>query len=580
MTATRRLAAILVADVVGYSRLMETDETGTHKVLKQRRKTILEPVVKEHGGRIVKLMGDGVLIEFASAVNAVKAALELQEKFSQANADQPEDRRIVLRIGINLGDVIGEGSDIYGDGVNIAARLESLAEPGGICVSAKVHEEVRGKTGAAFVDLGEKALKNIGLPVRVFLARPEKPSAAPVASTSGKPSIALLPFVNMSGDAAQDFLSDGITENIITGLSRFRDLTVIASNSTFVYKGKAAKVQDVSRELGVAYVLEGSVQSSGERIRITAQLIDGSTGAHVWAERFDRGIENVFDVQDEVTEMIVGRLATAYGGRLGKAWQGRAARTGLQNFQAYDYFQRGMEAFNKFTPGCTEAAREHFFTAVEFDPTYGKPYAKIAWTYLCDVWLGWSEDAEADQAKALRFANLAIERDDDEAWGYWALAGCHMIRGKYDRAIASYRKALELNPNDADVLNDFGQCLSYSGQAKEGVEMVRKAMRLNPHYPEYWLMQLGPIYFDARQYEDAVVTLESLRLLDTVGVQLYLAASHAALSHDDAARIAVSRVLGFDPDMTLQKCAAIAPYKELRDLEHLRKNLRKAGLPE
>lgn len=416
------------------------------------------------------------------------------------------------------------------------------------------------------------------------VAGPREP-ATPTTSeapTPPKPSIALLPFVNMSSDPAQDYISDGITENIITGLSRFRDLSVIASNSTFAYKGKAVKIQDVAQELGVRFVLEGSVQKSSDRIKIATQLIDGATGRHLWAESFDRGVEDIFAVLDEVTEMIVARLATAYGGRLGKAWRGRVERSSPQNFQAYDYFQRGMDVFNLFTRGCTENARNCFQKAVELDPAYGRPYAKIAWTHMCDVLLGWSEDTDYSLSEALKFATLAIVRDDDEAWGHWAMAGYHQLCGQHDRAIAEYEKALELNPNDADVLNDFSQCLSYAGRAGEGIEMARKAMRLNPHYPEYWVWQFGQIYFDDRQYDEAIATLESLRLLDNIGVQLYLAASHAALGHDVQAGAAVARVIGYEPYATIQWCASahMAPYKDGKDLEHLRENLRKTGLPE
>ena len=342
------------------------------------------------------------------------------------------------------------------------------------------------------------------------------------------------------------------------------------------------KIQDVSRELGVRYVLEGSVQRSSEGVRITAQLIDGATGQHLWTERYDRGVEDIFAVQDDVTEMIVGQLATAYGGRLRKAWQGRVEKTGPQDFRAYDHHQRGMDIFNRFTKEDVERARECFHQAVALDPAYGKPYAKIAWTHLIDVQFGWSGNAEASMAIALEFATLALARDDDEAWGHWALAGYHMLCTRYDRALAEYKKALELNPNDADVLNDLGMCLSYAGRAEEGIEMVRKAMRLNPHYPEYWVMQFGPIYFDARQYEEAIATLESLRSLDTIGVQLYLAASHAALGHADQARRAVARVIEFDPQATIRRRTVVgmAPYKDPEDLEHLRESLRKAGLPE
>ena len=402
-----------------------------------------------------------------------------------------------------------------------------------------------------------------------------------VALMDERPSLVVLPFVNMSADRAHDYLSDGITENIITGLSRFRDLSVIASHSTFAYKGKALKIQDVASELGVRFVLEGSVQKSSDQVRITAQLIDAITGVHLWAERFDRGVEDITTVLDEVTEIIVARLATAYGGRLGKAWRGRAERNSPQNFQAYDHFQRGIEAFD-FTPGSTAKARDFCFKAIKLDPAYGKAYAKIAWAYLVDVWLGWSEDTAHSLAEALKYATLAIARDDDEAWGHWAMAGYHMFCGQHDRAIAAYKKALELNPNDADVLNDFGQCLSYAGFAKEGIQAVRKAMRLNPHYPEYWVMQLGPIYFDARRYEDAISTLEGLQSLHAISVQLYLAASHAALGHADRAHAEVARVIALDPQATIKSCAAslFAPYKQQSDREHLRENLLKAGLPE
>ncbi len=411
--------------------------------------------------------------------------------------------------------------------------------------------------------------------------RRRAPMQGPVAPMDERPSVAVLPFVNMSGDHAHDYLSDGITENIITGLSRFRDLSVIASHSAFSYKGKTLKIQDVARELGVSFVLEGSVQRSSNRVTITAQLIDAVTGAHLWAERFDRGVEDITAVLDEVTEVIVARLATAYGGRLGKAWRGRSGRSSPQNFQAYDHFQRGIEAFD-FNPGCTPKVRDCCFKAIELDPAYGKPYTKIAWTHLVDVWMGWSEDTAHSMAEALKYATLAIERDDDEAWGHWALGGYHLVCGQHDRAIAAYQRALELNPNDTDVMSDFGSCLSFAGRAKEGVEWVRKAMRLNPHYPEFWLSVHGAVYFDARQYEDAIATLERLRTINTIDVQVYLAASHAALGDADQARAAVTRIFGFDPKATIRSCASVflGAYKEEEDREHLRLNLLKAGLPE
>jgi adenylate cyclase len=540
-------------------------------------------VLEPHRGRVFKVAGDGVLVEFASAVNAVQCAVELQRAFAAANGDLSEERQIALRIAVNLGDVMVEGSDLYGDSVNIAARLEALAEPGGILISGTAYDHVKNKISTEFDDLGAQTLKNIGEPVHAYrVIGTPRVSAIAAGSHDDKPSIALMPFVNMSGDPAQDYISDGITENIIAGLSRFRDLLVIASNSTFAYKGKAIRIQDVSRALGVRFVLEGSIQKSNDRIRITAQLIDGMTGQHLWSERYDRGVEDIFAVQDDVTEMIVSQLATAYGGRLRKAWQGRIGKIGPRNLRAYDYHQRGMDIYNRFTKEDVVEARSWFQEAIKLDPGYGKPYAKTAWSHMTDVYMGWSGNVAESLAKAQEFANVAIAHDDDEAWGHWALAGYHLYCRQHDRAIAEYKRAIELNSNDADVLNDFGQCLSYAGRAVEGVQVVRKAMRLNPHHPEYWEMQFGPILFDARQYEEAVATLESLRSRDTILVRLYLAASHAALGHDEQASDAVARISVLDPSATLAQCTApsMAPYKNPADLEHFRENLRKAGLPE
>jgi len=585
LSIRRKLTAILSADVVGYSRLMAANEAATVQNLKSCRDIIARLVV-DHGGRVVNAPGDALLAEFPSAVEAVQTAMEIQKSVEVHNIELEPDRRMQFRIGVNLGDVIEEADGtIYGDGINIAARMEALAEGGGVCISSIVYDAVEGKLACGFDFLGEQQVKNIAKPVRIYRVRSDiKPISQPSwsgPSRHDKPSIAVLPFVNMTGDHAHDYLSDGITENIITGLSRYRELSVIASYSTFSYKGKALKIQDVARELGVRFVLEGSVQKSSTRVTITTQLIDGLTGAHLWVERFHRGVEDIATVLDELTDIIVAELATTYGGRLGKAWRGRAERSSPQNFQAYDYFQRGIDVFNLFTKGCTAIAIQWFEKAIERDPSYGKPYAKIAWAHLVDVWLGWSEDTSFSMAEALKFATAAIQHDDDEAWGYWAMAGYHVFGGDHDRAISQYQKALELNPNDADVLNDFGQCLSFAGRAVEGVEVVHKAMRLNPHYPDYWIMQLGPIYFDARRYEDAISTLERLHSKE-IGVQLYLAASHAALGQTDQVRATMASVIRLDPLATLERLAPtfLAPYKNASDRDHLREHLVKAGLSE
>jgi adenylate cyclase len=576
----RRLAAILAADVVGYSRMMEADEVATLAALKARWRQVLEPLVARHQGRVFKFAGDGVLAEFASAVNAVRCAVELQRDMAAADADEPADRRIVLRIGVNLGDVMVEGDDLYGDGVNIAARLEQIAEPGGIMISGAAYDQVKNKLDEGFDDAGARRLKNIGQPVRVYRVAGQAEAAA--AGAAERPSIAVLPFINLGGDPAQEALSDGITHNIIAGLCRFRDLSVVASSSSFAYKGKAVKIPEASRELGARYVLEGSVQRAGGRLRITAQLIDGATGRHLWAERYDRSVEDVFAVQDEVTETLVGTLAAAHKGRLRKAWQGRADGAGTRNARALDHFLRGMDLMHRFTREDNERAREFFARAARLDPTYAKPLAKLSWSHMIDAYLGWSADAAQSWAEALQFATLAIERDDDEAWGHHALAGYCMYKGRHERAIAEFERALALNPNDADTINDFALCLSYAGRAAHGVEMALKAMRLNPHYPEFYAMQLGQICFDARRYDQAIAALEGLRSLDTALGRLYLAASHAAAGHAEEARKAVQRTLELDPQATVARWAGpdLAPYKNREGAAHFREALRRAGLPE
>lgn len=580
----RRLAGILAADVVGYSRLMGADEAGTLRALKEIRAGLVDLKIAEHRGRIFKTTGDGLLVEFPSVVNAVACAVEIQRAMSNRNAALSEDRAIQFRIGVNLGDVIVEDDDIFGDGVNVATRLEGIAPVGGVIVSGTVRDHLGNRLDLYFEDVGEQVLKNIERPVRAYSVRPSGPPAVPISqpSLSDKPSIALLPFVNMSDDPQQDYLADGITENVITGLSRFRDLFVIASNSTFAYKGKATKVQDVSRELGARYILEGSVQRSKDHVRITAQLIDGKTGRHLWVERYDRGIDDIFAVQDDVTERIVGSLATAYGGRLLKAWQERPEAAGTRNFQALDYFVRGMEFMNLSTKDDNLRARELFDRAGELDPKFAKAFAKLAWTHLVEANDGWSENPEASLASGLKFADLAIERDDNEAWGHYALAGYCLFCGQYERAIVEFQRALELNPNDADVLMDFGYCLSYAGKAPEGLETAQKAMRLNPRHPEWYTLQIGQIYYDARRYDEAIASLESLRTIDTVYRRLYLAASHAALGHTGEARKAIERILQLDSQATIARRTSpeIAPYKNPRDLEHFRANLRMAGLRE
>jgi adenylate cyclase len=448
---------------------------------------------------------------------------------AEANAKESDDRHIMLRIGINLGDVIVEGADLYGDGVNVAARLEALAEPGGIWISANVHDQIEKKLSLDIEDLGPWEMKNIARPVHVFRVMTGSSVGAPLAHlalSQSRPSIAVLPFANMSGDPAQEFITDGITENIITDLSRFHDLAVIARQSTFAYKGKALNVQDVSRELGARYILEGSLQRSSGAVRITAQLIDGTTGQHLWTQRYDRKADDVLSVLDEVTETIVGTLAAGYGGRLRKAWRGGGGGAGRPSLKAFDYFVRGVEIEERFTKEANEQAREHFAKAIQLDPNYGKALAKMAWSHTLDVVYGWSNDPAASWADAVKWANLAVERDDDEAWGHWALAGYCRFRGQVDRAMLEYQKAIELNPNDADVLADFAYCLSFAGQPKDGLEIVHRAMRLNPHFPDWYTEGEALAYYCSRRYEEVIATLGKQQGAATAPGYLCLAASH------------------------------------------------------
>ena len=579
----RRLAAIVMADVVGFSRLMHADEAGTLAALKERRRLVVEPLVRQHGGRIVKVLGDGVLIEVKSAVNAVALALDLQRRMAELNEPLPESRRILLRIGINLGDVIGEGSDIYGDGVNIAARLEALAEPGGICVSGKVHEEVRGKVALAAEDLGEQQLKNIDRPIRVWRLQPGSAIEASHTEPQTTPlSIAVLPFDNMSGVPEQEYISDGISENIITDLSRFRDLTVIARNSSFAYKGKATRVQDIRRDLGVEYVLEGSVQRSGNRIRVTAQLIEAASGKHAWANRYDRDADDLFAVMDSVTSEIVGTLATTYGGRLRRAVRERRIGGAPTSFQALDHFVQGMEELNKFTkePICRSIL--HFEKAIELSPRYAKAHAKLAWAHIMEITLGFSTDVEASLGRARAAAEMAVQSDDAEAWAHWARAGCAWAEGNLELATSVFQKAVELNSNDADILTDFALCNACAGRADIGVRLALRAMQLNPHHPAYYADQLGTIYFLACRYSDAVRTIEAIRGHSTITMWTYLAASNAELNRGDAAKAALHRLLDLDPNATVSRCTGpdMAPFRDQGDRFRLAEALRKAGLPE
>ena len=571
----RRLAAILAADVVGYSRLMELDEVGTLAALKARRKEIVSPLVAQHQGRVFKVTGDGIMVEFGSAVNAVQCAIDLQQAMAAAAAGQPEDRRIVLRIGINLGDIVVEHGDLYGDGVNIAARLETAAEPGGIYVSGTAYDQVRNKFENTFEELGERSLKNIGAPVRIyrvtgFARLPIAGAAAP----SNKPSIAVLPFTSMSGDVEQQYFGDGITEDIITELARFRNLHVLARNTSFRYRGQDVDVQRVGRELGVQYIVEGSVRRLGDRIRITAQLIDTATGHHVWADRFDRNQEELFAVQDQVVKTIAATLV----GRMHAAATERAQRKAPASLAAYELLLRG-DALPLYRPGASEEARKLFEQAIALDPGYAKAYALLANLEMTD----WFRDFNASPElldRAFALAQKAVAIDPNDPSSQVAVARLHQTRGAYARAEYHYAKARELNPNSALLMAGFGDLHITLGEPEKALDYFREARTLDPFFEPTWLWPItGVAHFLARQYEEAIAALERSNE-PPYWAHLYMAASHAMLGNSERARHHAAETLRLKPDFTIARAIDRQPLRRDSDRAHLLDAFRKAGLPE
>jgi len=566
----RRIAAILAADVVGYSRLMEADEASTLAALKARRKAVLEPLVIKHQGRVFKVSGDGVLVEFASAVNAVLCADELQHAFALANASVPEDRHIVLRIGVNLGDVMVEGSDLYGDGVNIAARLEALAEPGGVLVSSMAHDHIKSKIKVGFDDLGPLNLKNIAEPVRAYRVA-AVPAVAPSApkAISGKPSIAVLPFTNMSGDPEQEYFSDGFTEDIITELSRFRSLFVIARNSSFQYKGKNVDVRRVARELGVQYVVEGSVRRMVNRVRITAQFIDTATGNHLWSERFDRTLEEIFAVQDEVVRTIVATLES----RLAATIAAQARRKPSEHLGAYDLVLQARNFINTFD---TAAAEPLLRRAIDLDPTYAQAHAWLAAAF----WIRYFSETRASLLdESIELARRSVALDPNDAYCHSALGEAHLFRREFDEAGVSMERALALNPSDPQVIAIHAHWLSRVGRSDEALSEYDLVLQRDPFPPSWYWEGRAIALFALRRYEQAI---QSVRRMDRLYFWDYagLAGFFARLGRTAEARAAASEVLKMKPDFTIRAMMLQEPWKNPADIEHEVDSLRKAGLPD
>jgi TolB-like protein/class 3 adenylate cyclase len=577
----RKLAAILSADVEGYSRLMGQNEEQTIRTLTSYR-SIISNFVQLYRGKVVDSPGDNVLAEFSTVVDAVKSAAEIQSELAKRNAELPIDKRMQFRIGINLGDVIEEEGRIYGDGVNIAARVESMAEAGGICISGTVYDQVEPKLDWNYEYQGEKHFKHISRPIRVYnlLMNPERTSDVAskermVFQLPDKPSIAVLPFDNMSGDPEQEYFSDGITEDLIIDLSKISGLFVIARNSVFIYKGKAVKIMEVGRELGVTYVLEGSVRKANGRIRITAQLVDTNTEENIWAERYDRELKDIFTLQDEVTQRIVAALAV----KLTEDEQTRLVRNYTNNIEAYDYYLRGLEYFNRFTKEANVQAGQMHQKAIDLDPQFAAAYALLGLAQSQEWTQGWSQDPQTLE-RAFELAQKAIALDETLPLGYAILGEVYLHKKKHEKAIAAQQKAITLSPNDADGLGGLGGILSWAGRPEETVRLAKKAMRLNPLFPTEYLWNLGHAYYLLDRFEEAVETLNRARdrSSEYIPVIAYLTASYVELGRMEEARAQAAQFNRLSTRISIDVWRHRIPYKDKKIADRLISNCRKAGM--
>ena len=577
----RRLAAILAADVAGYSRLMGADEEGTLAALKLHRRELVDPKIAEHRGRIVKTTGDGALVEFASAVDAVRCAMEVQQAMAGRNMNIPEDRRVEFRIGINVGDIIIDEGDIYGDGVNIAARVEGLATPGSVSLSDNAYQQVKGKIALDVSDMGEHQLKNIAQPVRVYGVRLDSTPANTILTLPDKPSIAVLPFQNMSGDPEQEYFADGMVEDIITELSRFRNLFVIARNSSFTYKGRAVDVKQVGRELGVRYVLEGSVRKSANRVRITGQLIDAGTGTHLWADRFDGSLEDIFDLQDQVTTSVVNAIAP----RLEKAEIERASRKPTDSLEAYDYYLRGIEHIHQLTRAATEEALRLFYRAIELDPQFASAYAMAARCYVIRRAQGFVADGGMSAPEGSRLAKRALELGKDDAVALSAGAFTHTyFVHDFDTGALFSDRALQLNPNLASAWWYSGWIRLWRGEHDIAIKHFERYKRMSPLDPFMSAMHSGAAFAHAcaGRYDQAAANAD-LALNESPNSHQSLraaTASYALAGRIEQAQKAMSRLREIDPALRISNLKEFTPLRRPEDIARYAEGMRKAGLPE
>ena len=622
----RKLVAILHADVKGYSHLMDDNEEATVSTLTAYRE-VIGVLIQQHRGRVVHGSGDSLLAEFVSVVDAVQCAVEIQKELTTRNAELSEDRKVEFRIGINLGDVIEKDGDLHGDAVNIAARVEALAEGGGICITRTAYDQVKNKLSLGYEYLGEHAVKNIAEPVRVYrvMMEPEaagkvigekrarpgrwqmaalavatlilitgavavlnlylRPSEPPIEVASeaktafplpDKPSIAVLPFDNLSGDPDQEYFSDGLTDQIIIGLSKVPHLFVIARNSTFTYKGKPVKVQKVSEDLGVKYVLEGSVQKTADRIRITAQLIDATTGRHLWAERYDRELKDIFALQDEITKKII----TAMQVKLTEGEQVRAAAKGTNNLEAYLKYLQADDYIDRINIESNALGKQLAQEAIALDPEYAMAYRALGRAHMLDVWLGSSKSPKDSITKAIKLVKQAIVLDDTYAEAYGLLGYLFSMTRQHDKAVALGEKAVALNPNSAESHFRLGKTLTFSGRYEESIPEYKRAIRLNPIPPNMYFYSLGLSYGWTGQYEEAITWCKKATRLEpnSLYARIMMTVVYSLSRREEEARAAAAEVLRINPKFSLEKFEKKVTYKKKTDKERVIGALRKAGL--
>ncbi len=624
--AKRKLSGILSADAVGYSRLMQENEASTIRTLEDSKRLMSE-LIEQFKGRVVDAPGDNLLAEFGSVVDATECAVTIQKELEAKNAELPDNRKMEFRIGVNLGDVVEEADRIYGDGVNIAARLERLAEPGGICISRTAYDHVKNKLELGYKYLGEHIVKNIAEPVRVyrvlmepeaagkvigerrFLGRISRKTAiaaiivliivaggligwniylqkskkvAPASLDKmayplpDKPSIAVLPFDNMSADPEQDYFSNGITEEIITALSKTPRLFVIARNSTFAYKGKSVKVQKISEELGIRYVLEGSVQKYGERVRITAQLIDAIKGYHLWAERYDRDLKDIFKLQDEISQKII----TALEVKLTVGEQARMWAKGTHNLEAYLKLLKAREYLSAFNSESNVKARQMVKGAIDLDPQYALAYTTMGFINMMDVWFGITNSPKDSIAKAFEMVQKSISMDESIGKAHGLLGFLYTMIGQHEKGVGEAEKGVSLEPNSDLAQNYLGLTLRYGGRSEEAIPVIKKAIRLNPIAQSGYLFNLGLSYLNCGRYEDAIEVSKKATIQEpnNLFAQLALTAAYSLSGRDEKARSAASELLRIDPDFSVENYSKTLPYKNQADRELVINALRKAGL--